>query len=358
MTTQLLAASAVLFVFAQHLAGDSSPDNASWTRLNAGGVQSYRAGDYASAELQFRSALEEAKSFGDADPRYWAALSNLGLALERHGELAAAEPVLRSAAELREHALGAQDPTVQHAWINLATVLHLTHREPEAEPLLRRALAIAETSGDRVLLAEALNSLSLTLLDLGETARAEPVLRRAISIFVQLEGEGSIEAAKAANNLAMVYAAEHDYAKAEAELLDAIPIYEAALGPIHPELIAPLNNMFTILGAQNRFDEGEAYLRRALLIAGHESSEGVRVTQLRSNLGSLEAHRGNYAAAAQIFQGVIAEIERMFGPDDPQLAGPLTGYSSALRHLHQRAEARRAGARASALKNASSFMPR
>lgn len=358
MTTLLFAVSGVLFVFAQHLAGDSSPANASWTRLNAEGVQFYRAGNYASAGQQFQSALAIAKSFGDADPRYWAALSNLGVALERHGELAAAEPVLRATAELRERALGSQDPTVQHAWVNLATVLHLTHRETEADPLLRRAVAIAEASGDQILLAEALNSLSLTLLDLGESARAEPVLRRAISIFIQLEGEGSIDAAKASNNLAMVYAAEHDFAKAETELLDAIPIYEAALGPTHPELIAPLNNMFTVLGAQKRFDEGETYLRRALLIAEHESSEGLRVAQLRSNLGSLEAHRGNYAAAARIFQGVIASIERMFGPNDPQLAGPLTAYAGALRHLHQRTEARRAGARASALKTASSFMPR
>ncbi len=358
MWTLILAVSGALFVFAQSSSAGLSSDDARWTQLNAEGVRLYRAGNFASAALQFRVSLAEAKSFGDADSRYWAALSNLGLALERHGELASAEPPLRSAAELREHALGPEDPTVQHAWINLATVLHLTHREAEAEPLLRHAVAVAEASGNRTLLAESLNSLSLTLMDAGEAARAEPVLRRAISIFIQLQGEWSLEAAKAANNLAMVYAAEHDYGKAEAELLDAIPVYEAALGPAHPELIGPLNNMFTVLGAQNRFDEGETYLRRALLIAEHESSEGLRVAQLRSNLGSLEAHRGNYAAAAQIFQGVIASIERMFGPDDPQLAGPLNAYAAALRHLHQRTEARRAGARASALKAASSFMRR
>jgi tetratricopeptide (TPR) repeat protein len=342
-----------MFASAQASNQESGQD---WMRLNAEGNQFYNAGNFVSAELRFRSALLNAETFGDADPRYWATLSNLGLALERRGDLAGAETALRRVATLRERGLGAEDPSTVHALLNVAVVLHLTRRDAEADPILRNALSHAENSGNQHLTAEVLNALSLTLMDEGELARAEPVMRRAIAMFEQLQGEHSIEAAKATNNLAMVYVGEHEFGKAEAALRLAIPRYEYNLGESHPELIGVLNNMFTVLGAQKRFDEGEPYLRRALALAERESSETLRVIQLRSNLGALELHRGNYKEAASIFKTVIEKTEKTFGADDPQLAGPLSAYAEALNHLHQRAEAKRAGERAHSLK--SSFMPR
>ena len=358
MKTLILAAFSTLFVFGQ----DAVPEPArEWTHLNEEGARCYQSGNLVCAELQFRSALFQAKAFGDADPRYWTSLSNVGLTLERRSKWSEAEPILRRAAELRERALGPHDPGVAQSLVDLAAVLHLVHRDADADPILRRVLAIAADSGNEKLTAQALTSLGLTLMDRGEYARAEPVLRRAGAIFEKTGGEASLDTAKSINNLAMLYSAQHDYSKAAYQLRRALPVYEKAVGPTHPELIGPLNSMFTVLGAQKRFEEGEPFLRRALLIADRESSEVLRVVQLRSNLGMLEAHRGNYEAAEKIFADVIATGERAFGPDDPQLAGPLAACADTLRHLKQTAEARRAGDRASALKSSaaqSSFMPR
>lgn len=333
-----------LGVFAQSPAND-------WKRLNIEGTAFYRAGNFVLAESRFRDALHAAETFGDTDPRYWAALTNLGLTLERRGDLSGAEPILRRALQLRERSLGPDHIQVAHALVNLSAMLHLARRDEEAEELVRRALSIAEKSGNARSVAEALNSLGLTLLDMGDPARAEPVLRRAAALFEQSEGAGSLDAAKAINNLAMAYSAERDYPKAEIELRRALPLYEKNLGPSHAGLIGPLNNLFTVLAAQKRYEEGEPYLRRALDLASRENSDVVPVTQLRANLGALQLHRGQYQAAARTLEQVIASIEQTFGAGDPQLAGPLRAYAEALRHLHQRAEARRAAERASELKS-------
>jgi len=70
---------------------------------------------------------------------------------------------------------------------------------------------------------------------------------------------------------------------------------------------------------------------------------------LRANLASLEAGRGHYQIAAKIMEEVIAMQEKTLGPNHPQLAASLANYSSVLRQLHQKTEAKRAENRANAI---------
>ena len=57
-----------------------------------------------------------------------------------------AEPLLRRALAIQERSLGPNHPDVAGQLNNLAMFLHDTNRLSQAEPLLRRALTICETS--------------------------------------------------------------------------------------------------------------------------------------------------------------------------------------------------------------------
>ncbi|MGH8521729.1 MAG: tetratricopeptide repeat protein, partial [Gammaproteobacteria bacterium] len=73
-------------------------------------------------------------------------LNNLAQLLQDTHRLEEAEPLMRRALAILEKILGAEHPSVATALNNLATLLQNTYRLEEAEPLMRRALAIDEQS--------------------------------------------------------------------------------------------------------------------------------------------------------------------------------------------------------------------
>lgn len=180
----------------------SQKSEVAWRTTNAEGIEMVNAGRYADAEIRFRQALVEAEQFGEDDYRLWSTLSNLALARQEQGDYADAERLSRRVLSLRERNLASDDKDIAGSLNNLAAVLHAAGRDREADPLLRRALAIAQGLGDDDLTAPILNTLALTLMEMGEGARAEPVLRRALAMFEKSKGADSLEAAKVSCSLA------------------------------------------------------------------------------------------------------------------------------------------------------------
>ena len=242
---------------------------------------------------------------------------------------------------------------------NAGVALRLASRPAEAIEAFNRAIKIAEDTGDQRLLATALGGLGATLVDQGEFARAQPVLRRSVALFEKTTGPDSIEAGEAAMNLAMVYRKNGDLAQAQAQLERALPLMEKYLGAQSPVLAMAFNNMFIVLveqkGAeQKQWDHAEPYLLRALEIA-KALPESVQLAEIEENLALLEAHRGQFHEAAQTMELVIAIEERTLRPEDPRLAlsarvQSLESYSRYLKKINQRAQARQAEDRAKAIR--------
>jgi Tfp pilus assembly protein PilF len=99
-----------------------------------------------------------------------------------------AEPLLRRALAIAEAAHGPYDPSVAPVLNNLAAILQKTGSLSEAEHLLRRALAIAEAvSGpDHPNVATALNNLGQVLQATLRSLDAEPLLRRSVEILMDV----------------------------------------------------------------------------------------------------------------------------------------------------------------------------
>ena len=104
-------------------------------------------------------------------------------------------------------------PKLQHCHLNnLAALLKATNRLPEAEPLMRRALAIDEKSygPEHPDVAIDLNNLAALLQATNRLPEAEPLMRRALTID------------------------------------------EKSYGPEHPDVAIDLNNLAALLQATNR----------------------------------------------------------------------------------------------------------
>ena len=92
-----------------------------------------------------------------------------------------------------------------------ATPLQATNRLAEAEPLLRRALAIDEQSygAEHPNVAIRLNNLALLLQATNRLAEAEPLMRRALAIFVASLGADHPSSQTVAENYRLLREAMH-----------------------------------------------------------------------------------------------------------------------------------------------------
>jgi tetratricopeptide (TPR) repeat protein len=110
-------------------------------------------------------------------------LNQEALALESKGDLAGAEPLLRSALLIAGNALGPDHADTAGTLNNLASLLESKGDYAGAEPLYRRALAIAEkTLGpNHPHTALALDNLAGLLASKGDYGAAEPLYRRALA---------------------------------------------------------------------------------------------------------------------------------------------------------------------------------
>jgi hypothetical protein len=111
--------------------------------------------------------------------------------LQDTNRLGEAEPLMRRALAIDEAGLGSDHPEVAIRLNNLAQLLQATNRLGEAEPLMRRALAIDEASlgPHHPRVAVRLNNLARLLEDTNRSNGAEPLMRRGLAILLAFQRE-------------------------------------------------------------------------------------------------------------------------------------------------------------------------
>ena len=236
---------------------------------------------------------------------------------------------------------------------NRGVDLRLASRPADAVPEFNRAIQVAENSGDDRLLATALAGLGSALVDLGELARAQPVLRRSLALFEKVAGPDSLETGEAANNLAMLYRKTGELLKAQTQLERALPLMQAHLDVHDMQLALAFNNMFILLVEQKQWDSAESYLKQAREIA-KAHPESPQLADIEENRALLLAHRGQYPEAVEAMRQVLQIEQHTLRPDDPRLARSLESYASYLRKISQKSEAREAELRAQSIRRAGS----
>jgi tetratricopeptide (TPR) repeat protein len=259
--------------------------------------------------------------------------------LRNLGNFAEAEPLLRRALALDEKRFGLNHPNVATCLNNLAALLHDTNRLKEAEILYRRALAIdAQSFGwNHPRVATHLNNLAQLLQATDRLEEAEPFYRRALAIDQEVLGPNHPRVASHLNNLAQLLQAINRLEEAEPLYWHALDIDEQSFGPDNPRVATHLNNLASLLKATDRLEEAEQLYRRALGI--DERSFGwdhPNVGTDLNNLAALLEATNRLEEAEQLMQrmlGIFLRFSASTGREHPFLQTATRNYAALLAEL-------------------------
>jgi tetratricopeptide (TPR) repeat protein len=196
---------------------------------------------------------------------------------------AGATGYLTKAIAAEEKVIGPEHPRIATLLTRLAAAQEQKQNFREAEPLLRRALAIQRKAlGQHFDTATTLLSLGSLLQNMQRTAEAERLEREAVAML-EVKRPQSAELAAACTNLAELLSMQKDSAPAAALLRRAIAIDEGIYGSEHPEVASDLVNLGELLKAHGQITAARPPLQRALAIfekrLGPESQQAKEVRE-------------------------------------------------------------------------------
>jgi tetratricopeptide (TPR) repeat protein len=269
-------------------------------------------------------------------------LAAAGRLLRRTARYTDAEPLLRRALAIDEKSLGADHPDVAVDLHDLADLLREMQRWAEAELLYRRALAITEKSvgPDDPSVATVLNNLALVLSETNRLAEAELLHRRALAIDEKSLGPDHPGVATDLNNLGLLLKDTNRRAEAESLFRHALAIKEKIFGLDDPSAATSLHNLAMLLSETGRPAEAEPLYRRALAI--DEKSFGLDHPEVATdlyNLAELLKETRRPAEAEPLCRRALAISEKSFGPDHPTVATGLNNLGLLLSEIDRHAEA-------------------
>ena len=209
-------------------------------------------------------------------PTTIAALNNLANILNALGRSSEAEPLLRRALALSTEVLGEKHPNTITCLSNLASILVALGRSMEAEPLYRHALELdTEVQGERYRgTITSLSNLASSLHDLGRSTEEEPLNRRALALRTEVLGEKHPETISSLNNLALNLSALGRSVEAEPLLRRALALSSEVLGEKHPYTIVSLGNLATVLlNLPSRSADAEPFAMRAATLLRERATE-------------------------------------------------------------------------------------
>jgi tetratricopeptide (TPR) repeat protein len=253
--------------------------------------------------------------------------------LHNQGKYGEAEPLLRKALAISEEVLGPKHPDTAQAYNELASNLESPGHAQEAEPLHRKALAIREEilGPKHPATAESSNNLALNLEAQGRAKEAEPLLRTAMAVFEEVLGPKHPDTATTYNNLAYNLDIQGRAQEAEPLHRKALALRQEVLGLKHPDTAGSYSNLAVNLLEQGRTQEAEPLLRRALAV--WEEVLGPKHPHTATSYNNL-AHnldiQGRAQEAEPLHRKALAIREEVFGPKNSDTAGSYNNLAKNL----------------------------
>ena len=233
---------------------------------------------FSEAESLYERAIAVLRSRSSPDQTFLAYVLVWSAILQwTQGRLAAADTLFHEAVATVRKALG-QEPAsswlpvkdaMYRTWLPYARFCHAQGRLQEAESLYRDLLETAERASvpDSLYVGSQLNTLGCFLAEVGRYEEAEPLLRRALALFE--EGLGACDPSVASgpmDSLADLYRRRGRLAESEMLHQQALKICEKTMGSEHPFASSAMYGIAEIRLAQGKLEEAEAMFQRALAL--------------------------------------------------------------------------------------------
>ena len=215
-------------------------------------------------------------------------------------------------------------------------------RFDEARQRLERAITISEAvrGPDDVFAGMLLHDLVGGALEMRDFARAEPLQRRALTIFDKSWGEGHPYSAMSRLRLAVLLLQAGQRVKAEASIVSASQLIEQTLGAAHSWFATCLRAQASLRYNARDLDAAEEIYRRAMtLLEKVGDDESPAYTAVLNNLGLIYADRRDLARAEEHYRRALALAEALEGPEGYHTSLYLQNLSSLARERKEYAKA-------------------
>ncbi len=268
--------------------------------------------------------------------------SAIGRAYLGLGRFDEADAQFTAAEEVRGALLPEGHHDVAESMMDRATLYHATGRSAEAEPLIRRALALheRERGAENLDTARALNDLGAVLRGQRKFDEAMEVHTRALAIRRARAADHPLPVAESLNNIAGVQFAKGDLDAAIASLAEAMEIRETRLGPNHALTIQTLQNLAVMYGYAERFGEAVATYKTALE-RGEEAFGPDHPAQAITarNLAVVYYLTGEYAPAEGLLRRALSIQQSRLDEFDPRRVTTRQYLGLCLSRMGRHAEA-------------------
>lgn len=218
---------------------------------------------------------------------------------------------------------------------------------PEAEPLLRSALALFERKlgPDSIKAAEARINLGALLHWASRSEESITELRQAVAVLRRHQPTARRELASGLSELGSVLGVAGQHEEAAKVLKEAIALCEQ-LGPaLDPILGGALGDLSTALSALGRRNESLQALEQAVAINRRLPDGGVNLATCLSNLADWQTRLGNPVGAIAPATEALAIREVLFGTNSSpvafsharlgQVLMAATNFAAAREHIQQ-----------------------
>jgi tetratricopeptide (TPR) repeat protein len=265
-------------------------------------------------------------------------VANMSLTLGRVcaacGDLAAADRALARAVELTRGARADGDVARLRVYaVEARGALRMQQgRFRDAEPFLRRALAVAERcfARDDAELVGPLNHLGMWCKYTGAYVDGGRYYRRALRIAKATLPATHPTLATLFHNLGGLEHARGRYARAEPFARESVRLRRRARGASHPAVAADEAAYAAILEGLGRLAEAEKLHRHALAIFRRAfGEEHFEVAFGEREIAQLRAERGD-ARAERLYRAALAKMERAAGRAHPETALTLHNFAAFL----------------------------
>ncbi len=300
-------------------------------------------GLYDLAEPLLRSALElRQRVLGDDHLAVAQSLNNLGIVLRQRGDYDGAEPLFHRAVEIRRRELGDSNPQVAESLNNLALLYQERGRYPEAEELFREAIDIARRApeGSGAELASLLNNLAILLTEMADWARAEPAFREALELRRQTLGDQHPLVAESLNDLGVFLGMQGATVEAEPLLSEALAMRRQLLGNEHPATAESLNNLGRLMREVGQLERAEELYRESLAVRAKMLGREHRLVAIHvHNLAAVLQAQGKLAEAEVQFRDSLAIRQKLFGDNHQDVGVSLKALGDLMLEQGRAAEA-------------------
>jgi tetratricopeptide (TPR) repeat protein/predicted Ser/Thr protein kinase len=296
------------------------------------------AGKYKEGLAAAEALLPEVEPVGHA-PLHAQLLQLTARLKERTGDFKGAEELGRQALALA--ARGQDLPLMSRALSHLVVMVGVRQgRFQEVTPLEPLVEAVAESTGNELLLATALTSLGRVLLEQGKYPQAKEKHLRALALRQKALGPEHTAVASSLGDLGMVagWMGEHEEALAKNE--QAMALMQKALGPEHPDLIRFHVAMGAALRDLGRYEETRQQFERVCSLSEKVlGPEHPVVSTALNNLGIALNDLGRHEEALEKSERALAMREKLHGRDHQDVPGPLINAALALSGMGRHKEA-------------------